>query len=162
MAQTEKTMITNDDIIKTAQLMRADRSSSSSSGPLLRSLRETGASSSGRAGRRSVPPKRVRSSGWCAFTPGQHAHRDPARPSEIPFHRAGRLACCYSLGRCEAGATNMQRKDKRHAATSVCIRSRTRPVKPDFTGASVPVPARVDLWSSYIGETEFSGACVVI
>lgn len=48
----------------TVQLMRALRCSSNSCGPRLRSLRETGASSSiDGSRRRSVPPKRLRSMG---------------------------------------------------------------------------------------------------
>src|SRR5690606_15664063 len=64
IAQTEKARITTDETVRTRQLILAPRFSRSSVGPLLRSLRDTGAScSSGRSGRRSVPPNLLRSSG---------------------------------------------------------------------------------------------------
>lgn len=69
----ENARMTAEETVSTCQLMRAVRCSSSSSGPLLRSLRETGASSSsGRPGRRSVPPNRLRSSGggWPRLSAG--------------------------------------------------------------------------------------------
>src|SRR5690606_15778790 len=64
MAQIENARMINEETTSTIQLVRDERCSSSSSGPLLRSLRDTGVSSSiRRPGRRWVPPKRVRSRG---------------------------------------------------------------------------------------------------
>lgn len=64
MAQSEKARITTDETSSTLQLGREERSSRSSWGPLLRSLRDTGLSVRlWRSCRRAVPPNRPRSSG---------------------------------------------------------------------------------------------------